>query len=172
MNERTVTRFTWGILGVSCALSAVVGFMFGLPSFLLALAAGALSLVILLMWASLQQIDRDETMGFEQALSYAAPSAEEEQKRALLRTLKDLEYELSVGKISREDYDQVSKEVRERAKKVIALSDESMKERVLLAEARLAAYAQKKALAAEKASAKKEASQPKKNKKQKSEGAS
>jgi hypothetical protein len=145
VNERIVSRLCWGILAVAGVLGGVLGGLFGLPFFLLVLAGGALSLVILLMWASLQQMENDESMGFEQALSYAAPSAEEEQKRALLRTLKDLEYELSVGKISREDYDLVSKEVRERAKRVIALSDDAMKERIAQAEARLVAYARQQA---------------------------
>jgi hypothetical protein len=84
-------------------------------------------------------------MGFEQALSFAAPSAEEEQKRALLRTLKDLEYELTVGKISREDYDQVSAEIREKAKRVIAQTDETMKGRLEAASKRVALHAEQAA---------------------------
>lgn len=172
MNERTVSRLCWGLLGISCALGSVLGWIFGLPTFLLILAGGALSLVILLMWASLQQIESNDSMGFEQALSFAAPSAEEEQKRALLRTLKDLEYELSVGKISREDYDQVSREVRERAKRVIALSDETMKARLEKAEARLALYAQKQAQTSKKAATKKKAATPPPKKEEDSESVS
>jgi hypothetical protein len=108
---------------------------------LLTFAAGALSVTIVAMWSSLQQMGEPSEMTFEQALSFAAPTATEEQKRALLRTLKDLEYELSVGKISREDYEEVSAEIRNKAKEMIALSDEAMKERLAAAEKRWARHA-------------------------------
>ncbi len=140
MSSRSVSRIVLGVVTLAISGAAVAGFVWGLPTFLIGLAAGALSLVIVLMWASLQQMDEDGDMEFEQALSYAAPSAEEEQKRALLRTLKDLEYELSVGKISREDYDLVSAEVREKAKRMIALTDETMKEKLEAAERRVEAH--------------------------------
>lgn len=155
MSQRAVSYVAWGVVGLSVAGAFTALFISGFPAFLLGLAAGALSLVIVLMWASLQQMGEDGVMGFEQALSYAAPSAEEEQKRALLRTLKDLEYELSVGKISREDYDQVSAEVREKAKRVIALNDESMKQRLQAVEARLAEHEKMKQAKKAKAKAKK-----------------
>lgn len=138
MSARVLSQAVLGVLGLSVLGAATAAFMWGIPAFLLVLAGGALSLVIVLMWGSLQQMEESDDMEFEQALSYAAPSAEEEQKRALLRTLKDLEYELSVGKISREDYDQVYAEVAEKAKRMIALTDEAMKARLLSAEARVA----------------------------------
>lgn len=140
MSSRTVSQVVLGVVSLAIGGALVAGFVWGLPTFLIGLAAGALSLVIVLMWASLQQMEEDGEMEFEQALSYAAPSAEEEQKRALLRTLKDLEYELSVGKISREDYDLVCAEVREKAKRMIALTDEVMKEKLEAAEKRVTAH--------------------------------
>lgn len=137
MNSRFVSQAVLGVLSISVLGAAIAGFFLGIPAFLLGLASGALSLVIVLMWGSLQQMEESDEMEFEQALSYAAPSAEEEQKRALLRTLKDLEYELSVGKISREDYDQIYAEVADKAKRMIALTDDAMKARLERAEARV-----------------------------------
>ncbi len=144
MNSRVISQVVLGVIFLAIFGAVVAGLVWGLPTFLIGLAAGALSLVIVLMWASLQQMEEDGEMDFEQALSYAAPSAEEEQKRALLRTLKDLEYELSVGKISREDYDQVSAEIREKAKRMIALTDETMKEKLKAAEARVLQHLEEK----------------------------
>ena len=60
----------------------------------------------------------------------AAPTAAEEQKRAVLRTLKDLEYELSVGKISKEDFEVTSAHFRAEAKRLIAEADSSLSSRL------------------------------------------
>src|SRR6202012_5863491 len=60
--------------------------------------------------------------------SMGARSAEEEQKRAVLRALKDLEYERSVGKISDEDYQEYAARYRAEAKRLIRTMDESMAE--------------------------------------------
>jgi triphosphoribosyl-dephospho-CoA synthetase len=117
--------------------AAVVHTLWGYSVLLLFLAAAVLCLCIVLMWASLQQMGQGEEMTFEEALSFAAPSATEEQKRALLRTLKDLEYELHVGKISREDFDEVSREVRRKAKLLIAQQDEDIEGGKVKAEARV-----------------------------------
>jgi hypothetical protein len=139
VSARVVSQAVLGVLALSVIGAGALGLLFGIPALLLGLAAGTLSLVIVLMWGSLQQMEESDEMEFEQALSYAAPSVEEEQKRALLRTLKDLEYELSVGKISRDDYDQIYAEVAEKAKRMIALTDEAMKARISAAEARVSA---------------------------------
>jgi hypothetical protein len=120
--------------------AATVYSIWGYASLLLFLAAAVLCLVIVLMWASLQHMGEGDEMSFEEALSFAAPSATEEQKRAVLRTLKDLEYELHVGKISREDFDEVSKEVRKKAKFLIAQQDEDLEERLKKAEARIVKF--------------------------------
>ncbi len=120
--------FEW--LGQILLASVVVGaglafYLSGVPAMILVLAASALSGAIWLMWSSLQRVGESDTMGFEEALSFAAPSATEEQKRAVLRALKDLEYERHVGKISEEDFKQVSAEYREKAKELIAEQDEN-----------------------------------------------
>jgi hypothetical protein len=96
-----------------------------------------LSAVISLVWASLTRLSGEGEMSFEEALSLAAPTVEEEQKRAVLRALKDLEYERFVGKISGEDYEELSAQYRADARRLIALADDSLGERLELAQERL-----------------------------------
>src|SRR5688500_16393031 len=84
--------------------AAVAGALVGIEVSLLVIAGGALVGVIALLWASVQSLTGESPLTLEEALSLGAPSAEEEQKRAVLRALKDLEYERSVGKITQEDY--------------------------------------------------------------------
>jgi hypothetical protein len=66
------------------------------------------------------------SLGFEEALGMGAPSKAEEEKRAVLRALKDLEYERSVGKISPEDYAELSAKYRAEAKRLIQTLDEAL----------------------------------------------
>jgi hypothetical protein len=94
----------------------------------LTLAAGALLLVIALLWGSVQALAGESELSFEEAFSLGTRSAEEEQKRAVLRALKDLEYERSVGKISDEDFREYSARYRSEAKRLIRSMDESLAE--------------------------------------------
>lgn len=89
-------------------------------------ASGVLLLVITLMWSSVQSLTGGASIGFEEALSMGAPSKVEEEKRAVLRALKDLEYERSVGKISPEDYAELSAQYRADAKRLIQRLDETL----------------------------------------------
>jgi hypothetical protein len=108
-------------------LAAVVaGFMFGVQIVMLVLAAGALTLVITLMWSSVQSLTGGTALGFEEALGMGAPSKVEEEKRAVLRALKDLEYERGVGKISPEDYAELLAKYRADAKRLIQSVDEAL----------------------------------------------
>ncbi len=108
-------------------LAAVVaGFVFGVQIVLLVLAAGALTLVITVMWSSVQSLTGGTALGFEEALGMGAPSKVEEEKRAVLRALKDLEYERGVGKISPEDYAELLAKYRADAKRLIQSVDEAL----------------------------------------------
>jgi hypothetical protein len=113
------------------SLAAVIGcgVWLGLPLGLLAAAAVVLTLVISLMWQSLQHLSGETELSFEEALSLAAPTAAEEQKRAVLRALKDLEYERSVGKISEQDFLELSERYRADAKRLILAVDDTLQER-------------------------------------------
>src|SRR6186713_1056867 len=108
--------------------TAVVGSgaLFGIEIALLVAAGCALTLVVGFAWASVQSLTGDSPLTLDEALTLGQPSAEEEQKRAVLRALKDLDYERSVGKIGDEDYRELSARYREEAKRLIERVDESL----------------------------------------------
>jgi hypothetical protein len=117
---RKVVPATWLVAAV------VAGFVWGVQIVLLVLAAGALTFVITLMWSSVQSLTGSTVLGFEEALGLGAPSKVEEEKRAVLRALKDLEYERGVGKISPEDYAELLAKYRADAKRLIQSVDEAL----------------------------------------------
>jgi hypothetical protein len=106
--------------------AVVAGFMSGPPLLLLVLAAGVLALIVTLLWSSVQSLTGGAALGFEEALGMGARSRVEEEKRAVLRALKDLEYERSVGKISPEDYAELSAKYRAEAKRLMQSLDEAL----------------------------------------------
>jgi hypothetical protein len=107
-------------------LAAVLGHFFGLGLGLLIVAGGSLGGSIWLIWSSLQGLGSDAPITLEEALSLGAPSAEEEQKRSVLRALKDLEYERAVGKISDEDYESLAEHYRGEAKRLLRAVDRDL----------------------------------------------
>ncbi len=109
---------------VTIVTAVVVGVAVGVEVSLLVVAAGALAGVIALLWASVQALTGESPITLEEAMTLAAPSAEEEQKRSVLRALKDLEFERSVGKISEDDYAELSARYRGEAKRLMQLLDE------------------------------------------------
>src|SRR5262245_21795950 len=110
------------------AIAAAIGSgaLLGVEIGILVAAFGALALVITFTWVSVQSLSGDSPLTLDEALTLGQPSAEEEQKRAVLRALKDLEYERSVGKISDQDYRELSARYREEAKRLIERVDESL----------------------------------------------
>lgn len=127
----------FGTLGIAL-IATGVGAFFGLSAALLTLAAGTLLGGILLFWSSLQGLAGETPLTLDEALSLGAPSAEEEQKQAVLRALKDLEYERSVGKISEDDYRELSQHYRTEAKTLLLLVDRDLAPALNKAEALLA----------------------------------
>ncbi len=115
-----------GWIAFSVLAAIVAGVSIGLSVSLLVLAGGALLLVIALFWWSLHSLTGTGALTLEEAMSMAAPSAEEEQKRAVLRALKDLELEKSLGKISDEDYKSLSASYRQQAKDLIRALDANL----------------------------------------------
>lgn len=114
-------------IGVVVALVIAAGFVFGVPVAILMLAGFALVGGILLIWMSVQSLTGETPLSLEEALTLGAPSAEEEQKRAILRALKDLEYERSVGKITNEDYQELFVRYRAEALRLMQALDENLK---------------------------------------------
>ena len=130
MNNRLpplrVVRWAAPLVTLIAAITA--GTLFGVQLVVLTLAGAALLLVIGLLWSSVQALAGEYDLTFEEAFSLGARTAEEEQKRAVLRALKDLEYERSVGKISEEDYHEYSARYRAEAKRLIQTLDENLAE--------------------------------------------
>jgi hypothetical protein len=114
------------IFFVLVAVAIAVGIWQGIALMVLILAALAFALAIVLLSSSVRGLSGDTPLSLDEAIAFGAPSAEEEQKRAVLRALKDLEYERSVGKISEDDYQEFSLRYREEARRLISLVDESM----------------------------------------------
>ena len=127
----------WGVpLVVATAL--VVGAFSGLAPALLTLASGALLGAVTLLWSSLGRLTGESPLTLEEAVGLGAPSPEEERKRSILRALKDLEYERSVGKISEEDFAELSVRYRAEAKELLRALEQELAPRRREAEARLA----------------------------------
>jgi hypothetical protein len=130
MNDRSpeMRLVRWAAPLVTLTVAIILGTLYGVQLVVLTLAAGALLLVIWLLWGSVQALAGESELSFEEAFSMGTRSAEEEQKRAVLRALKDLDYERSVGKISEEDYHEYSARYRAEAKRLIRDLDENLAE--------------------------------------------
>jgi hypothetical protein len=130
MNNRLPRMHTvrWAAPLIALIAAITAGTLYGVQLVVLTLAAFALLLVIWLLWSSVQALAGESPLTFEEAFSLGARSAEEEQKRAVLRALKDLEYERSVGKISEDDYHEYSARYRAEAKRLIQSLDENLAE--------------------------------------------
>ena len=118
----------WAAPLVTLLAAIVAGTTFGVQLVVLVLAGAALLLIIWLLWSSVQALTGESALTFEEAFSMGARSAEEEQKRAVLRALKDLEYERSVGKISDDDYHEYAARYRAEAKRLIQGLEEHLAE--------------------------------------------
>lgn len=107
---------------IACAIAA--GYAQGAAAVVLVLAGGALIAAIAIFWASVRTLVGETPLSGADAYALGAPRAEEEQKRAVLRALKDLEFEHSVGKISDEDYNSLVSKYRAEAKRLLRVLDE------------------------------------------------
>lgn len=124
-----VTENAWIGLVLMVPAAFVVGFIQGAPAAMLVLIAAALITVIALFWSSVRTLLGETPLSGADAYAIAAPRAEEEQKQAVLRALKDLEFERSVGKISEEDYAVLVTRYRAEAKRLLRVIDEEAKPR-------------------------------------------
>src|SRR5258708_39092671 len=87
------------------------------------LAGGVLSGIIAILGTSVRTLSGDAPLTIEEAMALAAPSAAEEEKRAVLQALKDLDYERSVGKIADADYEELLRRYRTEAKRLLRAVD-------------------------------------------------
>jgi hypothetical protein len=122
--NQLLRRYGNALIVVALAIvDAVVIWRFGVAPGVLLLAAAAMLLVVTLLFRAVQAATGE--LDEEDALDLArAPTAAEEQKRAAIQALKDLEYERSVGKISKEDFDALVSRYRGEAKRLMRTVDE------------------------------------------------
>ena len=114
-------------LGVAVLVILSVALLagFGLAAWLLFLAFCLLLLGVGLAWASVTVVAERNAMTLEEALDLAAPDRDEERKIAVLRGIKDLEYERGLGKISEADYIELIRRYRTDAKRLLQKLDTS-----------------------------------------------
>jgi hypothetical protein len=113
------------LASIFALLSTVVLVQWGFPTWLLLLAFCLLLLAVGLLWLSVTTIGQDEEVSIEEALDLAAPTRDEERKVAVLRGIKDLEYERGLGKVSEQDYEQLMQRYRREAKGLLQRLDTS-----------------------------------------------
>jgi hypothetical protein len=129
LDRRLVEYATLGFPTLVLLGTALAGWVLGPPAAVLVLAGGALVGVIALFWSSLRTLVGETPLSGADAYALGAPRAEEEQKQAVLRALKDLEFERSVGKISDEDYRELVAKYRAEAKRLLRVLDEEAQPR-------------------------------------------
>ena len=110
------------VLGAALTLGVIRGPGAGV----LGLAAGILVLAISSLWGSLRVLVGEAPLTLDAAVAIGAAMQEDEQKRAILRALKDLEIEHGLGKITDEDFRELSGRYRADAKRILRDIDERM----------------------------------------------
>jgi hypothetical protein len=125
MNGRLARVSAVAAPGVAVLGTVLAGIFFDLGVAVLVLAACALLGAIAALWASLQAVSGNTPMTIDEAITLTHVDAADERKRAILRTLKDLELDFGVGKIGQDDYQALVNRYRREAKGLLRASDES-----------------------------------------------
>lgn len=115
-----------GLPIASIVAAIVVGFLASVGSALLVIASGALLGTIALLWASVRTLSGDAPLPADLELLAAQHrdvDALGEQKRRVLRALKDLEGERALGKIDEADYEAIAMQYRDEAKALMRQMD-------------------------------------------------
>ncbi len=125
--ERSLGRaVAFGLPALTVVGAVATGLAAGLGSGLLVLASGALLGTIALLWASVRTLSGDAPLqtGFQAvAARRHGVDALGEEKRRVLRALKDLEAEHALGKIDDADYEALVARYRSDAKAVMREMD-------------------------------------------------
>lgn len=112
---------------VTLLAAAVVAILIGPATSILVLAAGLLLGVIAILWGSLRVLTGEAPLSPEfEVLEMAVQgtSALSNRKTMLLRSLKDLENERSIGKLEDADYDELASTYRSELKEVLKQIDQ------------------------------------------------
>ena len=107
---------------------------FGAPGVVLGLAGAALIATIAAFWASVRTMLGEARISSADAFAIGNTGGAQEQKRAVLRALKDLEFERAVGKISEEDFKVLVARYRAEAKRLLKQIDDASAEQRARAE--------------------------------------
>ncbi len=101
-----------------------------LPLFFMVLASVALLSALIALWSSLRTaLSAAAGQGAGESLDAAElpdRAALLDEKKSLLRAIKDLEYEHAVGKIAAEDFERLNHAYRVRAKEVLGLLEKDL----------------------------------------------
>jgi hypothetical protein len=126
-SERSLGRgVALGLPLLSVLAALAVGVLGSVGSALLVLAAGTLLGAIALLWASVRTLSGDAPLSrsLEEAIVRTRGVDDlDEQKRRLLRALKDLESEHALGKIDDADFAAIDATYRDEAKRVMREMD-------------------------------------------------
>src|SRR4051794_37744795 len=126
VTARIERALRWALPLGSIAAAGAVGASYGLGTAILVLAGGVLLGFIAILWASVRTLSGDAALSLEEAIEFGSPKAAEEQKRAVLQALKDLEYERSVGKVAEADYRELLERYRADAKRLLRAVDQDL----------------------------------------------
>ncbi len=115
----------FGLPGLALVAAVVVGAIATLGAALLVLASGTLLGAIALLWASIRTLSGDAplSVGLATATTRSSSDGLAEEKRRILRALKDLESERALGRIDDADYDLFVARYRDQAKSVMREMD-------------------------------------------------
>jgi hypothetical protein len=100
-----------------------------LPSAFIVLSGGTLLFAVSFIWASLRSLfggPNESHVGESQAMRSRHELLDE--KEAVLKSIKDLEFEHEVGKLSDDDYQKLAAETRARAKLILKQLDDDVRE--------------------------------------------
>ncbi len=111
-----------GVLALAI-VDGVIIWRFGVAPGILLLCAASMLLVVSLLFRSVQALTGELDEEDELELT-RAPTSAEEQKRAAIQALKDIEHERTVGKITKEDYEALVTRYRGEAKRLMRTVDE------------------------------------------------
>lgn len=130
VDELKVARAVSVGLPVATVIVAMgVGIVVGPATSILVLAAGILLGVIAILWASLRILSGDAPLSPELAALETDTHVVDSlatRKKMLLRALKDLEHERSIGKIDPDDYEPIAATYRADLKTTMKRIDESI----------------------------------------------
>lgn len=130
LDERRIARgIAIGLPLATLVIGLTAGAIVGPAMAILVFAAGVLLGVIALFWASLRVLSGDAALPPEIEMLDASGHAVDalaSRKKMLLRAVKDLEVEHSLGKLDDDDRDQIAKMYREELKDVMRRIDASL----------------------------------------------